>query len=372
MAIEVPDLERLEGTIRDVSPLWRETPYAAQWWQRSLVSRIPENAVGWMVAQGWQVTDSFEEDDEQFYIMVRDSMNSWKILQSLLIDYTAAYNEGRKNNSIRYNDVVSFWVDAINRAGNHLDTVRDVSDANLALYVTEMDASVAEIQAEMILCTADATAAASELATQLSQYLTKLDALEGIYDTHEAVAEAFLVDLGVAETARINEQFDSALAKNLQALTDRGMYSSYLITSVTARIERERSEALTQLNDRLAREKLENEHTLYEQERVIKGMVLDGRVTHNNALMQKAQFVIQTRKDIALTVMQARMARMSGRMDIRDRQEKLMAYQLDTHNNLAIGLWNFIERRDDEYPSMESITKLVAGLGDAGGAWVTP
>jgi hypothetical protein len=70
--------------------------------------------------------------------------------------------------------------------------------------------------------------------------------------------------------------------------------------------------------------------------------------------------------------MQARMGRLQGRMDIRDREEKLMAYQLDTRNNLAVGLFGFVERREDSYPDMAEITKLVAGLGDAGGGWVVP
>lgn len=368
----VPNIEPLEGEIRDISPLVKYSPYAGAWWQNSVVSRVPENAVGWMVAQGWQVTDSFEEDDQQFYTMNRESMNSWSILQTMLNEYTQAYNEGRRANSVRYNDIVSFWVDAIERARHHLDETGDVSDEHIALYVTRMDEMVDGVESEMALCLEDATDASAALATQLTKFLAKLDALQGVYDTHESVAEAFLIDLGTAETARINEQFNSTLAKNLQSITDRGFYSSQLITSVTARVERERSEALTQLNDRLSREKLDNEHKLYEQEISLKGMDLDGRVKYNSALMQQSQFIVETRKSIALTVMQARMARMSGRMDIRDREAAMMAAQLDTHNNLAIGLWGFIERRVDEFPALDSITKLIAGLGDAGGGWVSP
>lgn len=370
----VPNLEALEGKIRDVSPLLRYSPYVPSWWTAQTVTRVPETAVGWLTAQGWQVTSTYAEEDcgQTFYNMARESMNSWLILQSLLNEYTLAYNEGRDHNSKRYNDVIKMWVDAISRCRHHLDTTGNVSDAHIEVFDASMEAMVASIESEIALASADMTTAGAELATQLSLYLTKLGELEGVFEAHETTAKAYLTGLGVTELARINEAFDNTLAKNLQSLTDRGLYSSAIVTAITARVERERSEAITALNDRLAREQLENEHTLYLQEISVKGTVLDGRVKYNSALMTKAQWMVETRKQLALTVMQARMARMSARMDIRDREEKLMLTQLDTHTNLAVGLWGFIERRDDEYPGLESITRLIAGLGDTGGSWIQP
>ena len=370
----VPNMEPLEGELRDITPIPRYSPYVSNWWTLSTIDRIPETSVGWMLAQGWKITSSYAEEDcgQTFYAMSREGMNSWMILQSLLNEYTLAYNEGRAHNSIRYNDVVAMWVDAIERARHHLDTTGDISDGHVSIYVTQMDEMIASVESEMALALTDMTDAGTALAAQMALYISKLNELESIYDTHEATAEAFLTDLGVTELARINEAFDTTLAKNLQALTDRGMSSSAIVTAITARVERERSEAITNLNDRLNREKLENEHTLYLQEVALKGMVLDGRVKYNSALMNKAQFMVETRKQLALVIMQARMVRLSGRMEIRDKAEKLMLTQLDVHNNLAVGLWGFVERRSDEYPGMEAITQLVAGLGDSGGGWVQP
>ena len=370
----VPNLEALEGTIRDVSPLLRYSPYVSSWWTAASVTRVPETAVGWLTAQGWQVTATYAEEDcgQTFYTMSRDGMNSWLILQSMLNEYTLAYNEGREHNSVRYNDVVKMWVDAIERCRHHLDTTGDVSDAHIVVFDASMEAMVATIESEIALALADMTTAGAEMATQLTLYLSRLNELQGMYDIHETTAEAFLTDLGVTETARINQKWDNTLAKNLQSLTDRGLYSSAIVTAITAQIEQYRSEELGVHNDRLNREKLDNEHKLYEQEVTLKGLDLDGRVKHNSALMTKAQFMVETRKQLALTVMQARMARMSGRMDIRDREEKLMLTQLSEHTNLAVGLWGFIERREDEYPALESISRLITGMADPGGGWLTP
>ena len=370
----VPNLDPLVHTIADVSPIPRVSPWTPSWWMRSVIQRVPETAVGWLTAQGWQVVSTYAEEScgQTFYVMARDSMNSWMVLQTVLNSYVQAYNEARRNNDLRYEDVVAMYINAITRCRLHVDKMADVSNGHVVTYLGQMEELVDSVESETATALADMTDAGTALATRLQEYLTLLNTLEGIYDTHEATAEWFLTDLGMAELARINEQFDNALAKNLQSLTDRGLYSSAIVTAITARVERERSEAITNLNDRLAREKLDNEHKLYEQEISLKGMVLDGRLKYNAGLLTKTQFMVEVRKELALTVMQARMARISGTMDIRDREEKLMAYQLDTHNNLAIGLWGFIERREDDYPSMEQITRLIAGLGDQGGGWIQP
>jgi hypothetical protein len=49
-----------------------------------------------------------------------------------------------------------------------------------------------------------------------------------------------------------------------------------------------------------------------------------------------------------------------------------MAYQLSTRNELLIGLYGFVERREDVGPEWQELAKVVAGLGDSGGGWLTP
>jgi hypothetical protein len=52
---------------------------------------------------------------------------------------------------------------------------------------------------------------------------------------------------------------------------------------------------------------------------------------------------------------------------------KLIQYQIDTVNNLVVGLFGFQEKRTDEYPSVDAISNLVAQLGDTGAtSWVQP
>jgi hypothetical protein len=224
----------------------------------------------------------------------------------------------------------------------------------------------------MAAAKASATAAGDIVTAQLADYLVKLATLEAIYDTHEAVAEAFLTGLGTTELARINEQFDNLLARTSQDLVNRGLYSSAVYTQMQVRVERERNEAIAKLNDQLNREKLDNEHKLYEQEMQVKGMVLDGKLKNAAMQHQQGQFLVDVRTKCALTVMQSRIQRAQGRMEVRDKENTLMAYQLDTRNDLIVGLFGFMERREDVGPKIEDMTRLIVGLGDSGGGWLSP
>ena len=63
---------------------------------------------------------------------------------------------------------------------------------------------------------------------------------------------------------------------------------------------------------------------------------------------------------------------LEGYHESHDREMKLLKYQLDTRNNLLMGLFGFVERREDKGPSMDTLVGLAAGLGDSGGGWISP
>jgi hypothetical protein len=203
----------------------------------------------------------------------------------------------------------------------------------------------------------------------LALYIAKINAIEADYDTHAATVRALLVNLGVTERARINEQFDNALAKARQGLVSRGLYSSVLFTAIEARVERERSEALVTLADKLAREKVDDEHKLFGEYLSTKEVVLGGRVRYIASLMQKSQLQ-DTKTRLVMALMTARMEKANARMGVRQVEEKLMAYQLETRNNLAIALHAQVNDRVDTVPDLEGISKMIAGLGDSGGGWL--
>lgn len=370
----VPALIPAEGTVINVRPSVAYTPYTPGWWTQSMVENIPESSVGWLVAQGWQIISASQPvaDGQTFYKLGRQSMQSWVILQTLLSEYVQKYNEANAANIIRYENIITLWNETTRVSREQLDVQGDVSDAHCVVYFAKLDEMVTSAQDEMALALSSATSSGAIVAAQLADYLVKLATLEGIYDTHEAVAEALLVNLGTTELARINEQFDNLLSNLRQGMVNRGLYSSGLYAPTETRVTRERNEAIAKLNDQLSREKLDNEHKLFSQEMEVKGMVLDGKLKNAATQFQYGQYLVEVRTKCALTVMEARMKRIQGSMEVRDKEEKLMAYQLDTRNNLVLGLFGFMEKRNDDGPSIQDMTRLITGLGDASGGWVQP
>ncbi len=263
---------------------------------------------------------------------------------------------------------------------------------DIPALIAGMDAAIAALDAA--------------LATFTTQHAGLATTLLSDFTTHEAAATAFLNSLGTTELARINEQFDDAQAANEQALINRGLYSSAITTQMTLQVERERSQAIFELNDRLNREKWENQHRLYEQKykmrlgaleasyRVFQGAaeVLAAKLSHGN-------FASRIRHDVAQLSISARLALLGireryyqfllqsitwqddRRMKIyealfRTRLESLrirqsagafhyevIKYQLDQRSNLALALFGLVERREDDYPGVGDLAATVASLG---------
>ena len=75
------------------------SPYAASWFTWQYIEEIPEESIGWLVAQGWQVTDvEWDKTTRPWtarYDMSRKSLLHWNILQSLLNSYTLAKNTAK-------------------------------------------------------------------------------------------------------------------------------------------------------------------------------------------------------------------------------------------------------------------------------------
>lgn len=85
-----------------------------------------------------------------------------------------------------------------------------------------------------------------------------------------------MTNLGQTELARINEQAASSLSAQMQSLVSRGLYTSIIPADIIARNSRDKDEQIQTLNDRLNREKLDNQHRLYEQQLAVRSRRLDG------------------------------------------------------------------------------------------------
>ena len=388
----------------------------------------------------------------------------------------------------------------------------DIATAIDAILVS-IDGDYTEVDTEVNTLLASGDTAYGLFSSDYNLVLAKL---ESDYDAHSTSTGSLLDGLGATELARINETFAASLATQLQQLTDRGLSSSAVTTDITERNTRDRNEEIAALNDRLAREQLTNQHTLYGQQADMRSRTLAGKdrvhtvqqeilryqaseitglyqllqsvrdrtlagktttyslrdtntrlnidvqsqlyntgqalgrlLIDEAARLQQLQQVItqwetgernvllgqvqQIAKDhlagldkqhaasqdisrVAMTQqntflgqlqdavkgflagkerfsalamahastladhrhraivekMNEAAARQEGLRSTHADNMRLMAYQLDEQNKLLVGLYSFVERRDDIGPKFQELAQVVTALGDAGGGWMTP
>lgn len=411
-------------------------------------------------------------------------------------------------------------------ADNYAAHAADIEDklagvtANVDTYVADVAAILLTLESDYLTAEADLDAIKTQagvlVANHASDYNEVLALLLTDYNSHASLARGFLTGLGATELARINEQFAASLSAQLQQLTNRGLFSSAMVTDITQRNHRDRDEQVQQLNDRLNREKLDNQHKLYEQQAAMRARTMDGQdrlhnvrqevlryqaslvtgihgllaesrnrvlggkqaifaakdanakygVDVSSALYGRLQEVRQrtidsvdriyqlqdifakwensesnrqyeqlqqietqflssieryfaakqdvnrgeiSQRDTLLTQLQGALSsllsgkerysslllqiasqlaehkhraiaermntavqRLDGWKSIADQNRTLMAYQLDERNKLLVGLYSFVERREDVSPEWEQMTKMIAGLGDSAGGWLAP
>lgn len=517
---EIPDVPQQDPGQSTIDLPRVINPYLGIWWSTQTVTNVPENVMGWLVAQGYEVTgitqDTTTVPPTNYFALTREGMKPLQVLLSLCNSYTIAANEARDANELRYNEIVTNWTEMINTSHDQFNaqteeqnaqagvfltdldeymtaidalittnltelgfdaaeaktalitmdsrlteleenaaeaatTIRDLLtglDANVSDYVDEVEAILALLDADYATVEVDLEAiktSAGALVTAFgSDYQTVLNYLEGDYLTHQTLARGFLDDLGVTERARINEEFASRLSAQLQSLVSRGLSTATLITDITARNHRDRDEQIQTLNDRLMREKLANQHTLYQQQFGMRNRVLDataqlhsvrqevlryqaslitgiyellqnirnrilagkqailaardanvrlgiqvnstlleqlqsalqgvlgGKERFSTLLMQNANMLSEHRHRAIVERMNTAVQRLDGWKSVAAENRQLMAYQLDERNKLLIGLYSFVERRDDISPEWKDMASMIASLGDSGGGWVTP
>ena len=495
-------------------------PFLSVWWSTQTVSQVPENVMGWLVAQGYEVTgitqDTTTVPPTNYFALTREGMKPLEVLLSLCNSYTIAANEARDANQIRYNEILQNWGQMIDTSHDQFNAQTEEQNAQAGVFLTDLDEYMTAIetlitdnQAQVVtdaiaaqtaleymdgrLTELETNAAASAviinallsgLTTNVNTYVSEIEAiltlldsdyasidadlaairvssgslvddfatdyqaildyLEFDYLNHETLARGFLDDLGATELARINEEFASKLSVQLQALVSRGLSTATLITDITARNHRDRDEQVQALNDRLMREKLANQHQLYQQQfgmrtrmmdattqlhsvrqevlkyqaslisgvytllqetrnRIMAGKqailsardanarlgvevnsnllqqlqtaltgVLGGKERFATALMQIANTLAEHKHKAIAERLDTAVKRLAGWQSIADENRKLMAYQLDERNKLLIGLYSFVERREDLAPLWKDQAQFIAQLGDSGGSWIQP
>jgi DNA-binding ferritin-like protein (Dps family) len=220
--------------ITNWTPVSQSVLNASGWFENETTTvRIlagSEESLGWFLAQGWTVTSSTREKTllrtsvysssnviayDYVYAMTRRKLQSDRVLQSMINEFTKAYNEGRRLNDRRYDEIITLQSVMLDDTENEFVTV----NASVAAYEAIVDRVIADLPAD---------------------FATYKSEVEGIFDTW-----------GDSQRERVNTQFDNQLAKARADLISRGMYNGTVWTSVASGIEESRATALNELEDRV-------------------------------------------------------------------------------------------------------------------------
>ncbi len=115
----------------------------------------------------------------------------------------------------------------------------------------------------------------------------------------------------------------------------------------------------------------ERDTLLAQLQEAAKGIIA-GKDRYSTAAMAHASTLADHKHRAIVEYMNESVARLKGWETIADQNRQLMAYQLDERNKLLIGLYSFVERREDIGPEWRDMSKMIAGLGDSAGGWLTP
>jgi hypothetical protein len=99
---------------------------------------------------------------------------------------------------------------------------------------------------------------------------------------------------------------------------------------------------------------------------------MSGKERYAVLLMQNANTLADHKHKAIAEMVNAKVQRLEGWKGVAAENMRLMTYQLDERNKLLMAVYAFVERRQDIGPEWNDMAKMIAGLGDSGGGWLTP
>ena len=327
---------------------------------------LPESALAWFIADGWTAkllntttklpswsTSPSKSDDVisysswSTYQLRRRKMQSERVLNDMLREFTEAYNEGREVNSARYEEILLVYNASLDNTESFLTaleagldtteaftelmldpiagdyatykasalsklTLHDTDIAELDSYVAELESYQAEVStfmtdlnstatglaesssdlAVLVASLASSATALGEFAAELIEAKTSLSAdvaadlaafdvaTEGLKDglsKFETDSESLLTGYGESLRTQINTRFDAQIATQKQSLISKGLYNATVWNSIASGIERERSLALTDVEDKITQQNVGITTGAYDRRARIRGAELDAK-----------------------------------------------------------------------------------------------
>lgn len=249
--------------------------------------------------------------------LVRKRLQGDKIADYMLDRLIASYNEGRKINSDRYDEICRVLAAMLS------STQTVVSDSDVGLGIDDKFYYIEQTLSDRMRAIA----------------LPSIEEVEDITARVDARAAQWLA----SREADINRQFDARLEQSKVQMVANGTYNSVVWPSVMAGIEKERQYALSNLASAMG-----------ELESAI-AQIKEGAYAQKMSRVELAQKIETTIAEMSSNLNQARLKVVS---EVVNNKVNLATLR----NNAATALAKFMEERSDEYPDLETILEVVTRL----------
>lgn len=252
--------------------------------------------------------------------LVRKRLQGDRVAQHMINQLVSTYNEGRSINTQRYDELCRLY----------------------ASLVVSTDNAVANINAAPITPASFAGLVTNIVSKMRSIPLPEADSLSDAAMKIDDRMEEWLD----GRRAEINRQFDARLEQAKSQMVTNGTYNSVVWPSVASGIERDRQYALNDLNGSIA----DFESNLAG----VKARLFDAKVSLFEAQQKRETGIMDVR--VRLQEAAARVAN-----EIIDNKVNL----INMRNNVAQAMYAFMERRDDDYPDIESVLSSIGQLDNS-------
>lgn len=284
----------------------------------------------------------------QTIVLTRRKMQSELVLNDMLKSFNKAYNEGRKINNERYDELVALYA--------------------LMLSHTEDEANkipLSSIKPEDLIALGDAIATEFE-----GENGIKIEEIRPIYDQAleniRAAIAAFNSAIEIPATWQksredeINRKFDAKEGQINAAMANNGTFASSAWANVLSGLERDRQLALTDLADSLVTLKVDTYGKIATLTADSEGKLMDA--------ITKLIGVETSLVELKTRVADIRSKLMESATRVTEGIQKNQIGLTELRNTVLKWMFEFMERREDEYPGLEQLATIADKLGYSDGA----